>query len=550
MQITRINSYTENYNKWNNRFIHFGTKFPNGMKKPRHIKPYLAMKNYVCYHPIIRNFGTYKIPVHNEEIGHRLRAEYTSKKFENLYDFTKNKGTFDYIFDEKTGFVKTSFINRKENPLMSDLIWITDTCNNIELVKHQSPQDCTKILNKLTDFYIKQQENFDKIISNPRLYKENPFWPQGQEGVGHCFEPKSHLPHKWFARTRLESIGNYLQVSTDMILGGFLGKKYGYKNAEEIPQKVIQSIVNCTKYLEAIHYPTARSCGAWEEQTFVNSLTSDTSIVNQGIRDVMNLMFSPTKDKNILKVRERILKSKYGNIFTDKTTLENLLKDGEQRIIENPYIETFKGFYNKKLKPSQQDYLAREYDAAMSYMPQTEHICFGNIESDITKKLLMLKKLSNAIVRPNGAIRYSGDKYLSLDYHTGGNKKTNEAEWFLVSEISAAYGSIVKDILNYIEKQSANPTVKLQKLLKIAIRGETEYINRSYARITPRKMTKSNGYSCPAYKVPEAYEAVTTSKGIRYVPGAHPLTWAEASLMKASELFKSNLQKLEEIQTF
>ena len=81
------------------------------------------------------------------------------------------------------------------------------------------------------------------------------------------------------------------------------------------------------------------------------------------------------------------------------------------------------------------------------------------------------------------------------------------------------------------------------------MRKQTEFINRSYARLSPRNMTKSNGYSCPAYKVPEAYEAVTTARGVKYVPGAHtPLTWAESSLFEASELFIQNLNRLVGLQ--
>lgn len=62
-------------------------------------------------------------------------------------------------------------------------------------------------------------------------------------------------------------------------------------------------------------------------------------------------------------------------------------------------------------------------------------------------------------------------------------------------------------------------------------------------------MTKSNGYSCPAYKLPEAYEAVTTKNGrIKYVPGAHsPLTWAESSLYKASKQYLNNLKRTENL---
>ncbi|MCR5266627.1 MAG: hypothetical protein K6E29_08575, partial [Cyanobacteria bacterium RUI128] len=81
------------------------------------------------------------------------------------------------------------------------------------------------------------------------------------------------------------------------------------------------------------------------------------------------------------------------------------------------------------------------------------------------------------------------------------------------------------------------------------MRGQTEHMNRSYARITPRNMTKSNRYSCPAYKVPEAYEAVTVKSGkVKFVPGAHsPLTWAESSLHKASNMYLENLERIEKL---
>ena len=525
----------------------FEGRFINGMKKPRHIKPYLAMRAWINYHPIFKDFGDYKIPVHNEEISRRLRTKYSLKDFTDLFNFTDKKGTFDYIMNDKTGFIKTSFINRKENPLMSDLIWITDTCNNIELVKHKKPNDCTKILNKLTDFYEAEKTEFDKMISEPEKYKNNPFWPNGQVGIGHCFVPQTNKPHHWFAKTRLESVGNYLQLASDQITAGFEGKNYGYKSAQEVPDKVIDAITNCVKYLKAIHYPTARSCGAWEEQTFVNSLTSDTAIVNQGMRDILKLVYSQTSNENLLNIRKRLLNSKHGDIFKDKADLKTLLKQGEYRIVESPFIETSKGNFNKKVETWEEKCLARDFDSAMNFMPQTETLS-ENIVIDTTQKLHFLKRLAKALVRPNGAIRYKGDEYLNLDYHTlknpwTDNKKVNEAEWFFVSEKASAYGIIAKNIINHIKQEGSSP--KSERLLELAIKGETEFINRSYARITPKNMTKSNGYYCAEYKVPEAYEAVSTKYGVKYVPGAHLLTWAESSLMKASRIFIENLQSLE-----
>lgn len=550
-----INLYSNNYInkptiKPQNTNVTFESRFPNGIKKPQHIKPFFAYRDFARYNPRIKDFGTYQIPIHNEEISKRLKPEYSKEEFNSLFEFTKSKGTFDYIMEDKTGFVKTSLINRKENELMSDLIWITDSCHNMELLKKNDPKNCTKVLNKLADLYDGQKSNFDEIIENPQKYKHNGFWPQETVGVGHCFVPQSQLPHKWFAKTRLESIGNYMQTTSDLVKTGFNNGKYGYKTAEEIPDTVIDSVANCTKYLKAINYPTARSCGAWEEQTFVNSLTSDTSIVNQGMRDIMDLMYAPTENENLLKFRNRVLSSKHGDVFEDKKGLENLLKQGEQRIVEQPYIETSKGGYSKKVKPWEEKCLQRDDDAALSFMFQTE-ILSPDVEKDSVKKLLYLKRLTNSIVRPNGAIRYHNDEYLNLDYHTLknpwiDNKKSHEAEWFLVSELANAYGSVAKNLLDHIESTGVR-TSKTEKLLNMAMKGETEYINRSYARITPKNMTKSNGYSCPAYRLPEAYEAVTTKSGkVKFVPGAHsPLTWAESSLFKASEQYASNLERAE-----
>ncbi len=555
MQITPVTNrfYTiQNQNIYTKRKqLNFTGKFSDGTEKPKHVKDYYAYQNFARYNPIIKNFGTYSIPIHNEEIAKRLSSNYTSKKFKSLFDFTIKKGTFNYIMDNKTGFVKTSMINHKENPLMSDLIWITDSCNNLELIKHYSPQDATRVLNKLADLYEGQQDNFDEIITSPEKYHNNEFLGGAtQKGIGHCFVPHTLEPHKWFAKTRLESIGNYLQASTDLIKNGLNGTDYGYKTSAEIPDNVLESIANCTMYLNAIHYPSARSCGAWEEWTFVNSLTSDTSIINQGMRQLLDLMYSPTTNLELLKVRERILNTKHGDIFKNKQTLTKLLKDGEQRIISQPNVETIKGDYSKEVQPWEEKYLSRDYDAAMSFMPQTETLNPINICSDSRKKLVILQKLTDKIVRPNGAIRYPQDEYLNLDYHTltnvwTQNKKKNEAEWFLVSEISCAYGTIAKNLINHLKRQPHDKYAS--KLLTIALDKQTEYINRSYARITPAKITKSNKYSCPAYRVPEAYEAVTTKNGrIKYVPGAHtPLTWAEASLFKASKLFLENLEALE-----
>lgn len=527
----------------------FCGKLPRSFPRPKHIKETFAYRMFKQYTPLKINFGEYKIPVHNEAIAQRLKRNYTPENFKTLFNFAKSKGVFNYTLDSHTGFVKTSQINRKENELMSDLIWITDTCHNMPLIKHSDPKSCTKVFNSLTSLYDKQQKNFDYAIANPQKYKENEFYV-AKVGVGHAFIPKTKQDHPWFAHTRLESVGMYLQTATELIEKGFNGANYGYKSFKDIPHNVLETMANSVQYLKAINYPQARSCGAWEEQTFINSLTSDTSIINEAFRKILHLVYAPTNNANTIAFRDALIKTtKYGEVFSDKEALIKLLKSGERRIEDTHYHESMHA--NIKVKPGLEKCLGRKSDAAMAFAPQTETFNTNSAAGNAISKMGVLRQLERDLVRDNGTLRYKGDEYLNLDYHTltnhwVNNKKRNEAEWFLVSEIAKGYGKVVSELINDIESKGI--TGQKQKLLSYAIKKETEFINRSYARITPKNSVKSNKYSCPAYKVPEAYEAVTTDKGIKYVPGAHtPLTWAEASLFEASTQFYTNLTKLQKL---
>ena len=513
---------------------------------PYYVIPALLTLGLNIYKPEKKEFDGYTIPIHNKNISARLKNEYTPEEFDNLYKFAESKGVFDYVMNESTGLVKTSFIKTEENPLMADLIWITDTCHNMDLVKNKEPEKCTELFNNITQFYDKQQGVFDNIISNPIVYWHNGLiWAGEQNGVGHCYVTNTKEPHPWYPKTRLESVGNYLQTAADLITTGMSGGRYGYKTAEDVPENVCRSISNCTAYLKAINYPVARSCGAWEEQTFLNSLTSDTSICNEGMRNIMKLMYEETFNPEILKLREKILNTKHGWIFNDRQGLEKVLADGEQRIINTPDFETTCYDNVPPLKVGEEKCVERKYDAAMSFMPQTETLVKGDIIKDSEKKLDLLDELSWAIVRENGAIRYPGDEYLKLDYHKDKSSFSQdfEAEWFLVTEISKGYGAVAKALLAAVES-GEKIKEEVLPLLERSMKKETEYINRGYARITSENTIKTNGHQCPAYKVPEAYEAITCLDGkIRYLPGAHPLTWAESSLYSASKMFAENLAK-------
>ena len=154
---------------------------PRNFMRPQKVKPLFAYRDFIKYSPLKKVFEGYKnlsytLPVHNEGILQKMKSNYTLEEFENLYNFAKSKGTFDYTLDVERGTVKTSQINIKENPLMSGLIWVTDSCHNIDLVKDKNPEACTKIFNRLAEFYEGQKANFAKVFENPTKYAENRLW--------------------------------------------------------------------------------------------------------------------------------------------------------------------------------------------------------------------------------------------------------------------------------------------------------------------------------------------------------------------------------------
>ncbi len=496
-------------------------------------------------------FDKYKVKefdnfnVHNPKIFARMKQSYSSEQFKNLFDFANKKGVFDLDINEKTHYITTSLIDPKENPLMGKLVWVTDSARYMPILKDKYPEAAVPLIENMSNFYAKQERNFNKIINDPLLYELNHDWPNtAKNGVGHVFNPKAMNTHKWFARTRLDSPGLYLQTVSDLITEGFKGAKHGYKNSDSVSDKTVNAISNVTSYLKAIVYPYAKDTGAWEEKTFEITPSSDVAIINEGFRKVLDLMYSKTANPELLKLRGRILNSKHGKVFEDENALRDLLKVGEYRIKTNSLEEV----------PAE-----RDFDGALSFVPHTEKFSDKVLDDAkmIIKRMQLLEpklvngKLESGLVRDNGTLRYIGDRYLNM---TSGHKvnysklnKDTEAQWFMTSDISKSYGVAAKRILDAIENKTIKPDAEVKAVLNTAIDKQTEYINRAYGRITGENSFKANNKPCPPYQVPEAYQAVEKSNGeIVFVPGSHtPLGWAQSSLYEASKLMLENLQRIE-----
>ena len=519
---------------------------PKGLMQPTYdtvsFSGKIPVKNiFDKYKPVIKQFGNYELVIHNKKIADKLSYEYTRKTFRKLFNFAEKKGVFDLNINPDTHYVKTSLITHEENPLMGKLVWVTDSCNYIPLIKDKYPEAAVPLMENLSAFYKKQERNFNKIINDPLKYELNHDWPNtAKNGVGHVFNPNNLTTHNWFAHTRLESPGLYLQSMADLIKEGLNGAKFGYKKASDISQNSIDSIANITTYLEKIAYPYSKSTGPWEEKTFIITPSSDVAVINEGFRKIIDLMYSPTDNAEILKVRKRLLSAKNGKIFEDESRLKNMLKIGEERIKSNSMEEVPPNF-------------ERIFDGALSFIPHTEKFSSDAYQDALEIMYRMNYLERGKIVRNSGIIRYEGDRYLNL---TSGHKSNNskklplgtEAQWFMTSDVSRSYGIAAKRLLDKIETDGKFDK-KTSNLLKQALRKETEYINRGYARITGENTYKANEKPCPPYQLPEAYQAVKKSdESIIFVPGTHtPLGWAQVSLYNASKLFAENLERAEKL---
>lgn len=135
-----------------------------------------------------------------------------------------------------------------------------------------------------------------------------------------------------------------------------------------------------------------------------------------------------------------------------------------------------------------------------------------------------------------------------------------EAEWFLVSDLSTGYGKQLEKLTATIKNQNRMPSFEESLLIEYSLLKETEMLNRAYARITGAHpdgslWLKANGEACPPFKLPEAYQAVSTLKKngqpgpLKMIPGINtPLTWATASLYSASLQMQHNLNLLTQMK--
>lgn len=513
--------------------------------------------------------------VHNRAIARKMKASYNEDSLKEISKYFEEKRIFDltddpkfgFVIDKKTGLIKTC--GASENWEMGDRLWVTDSMRVGDIQKIERPETWTRSLTSIATFYDKQASAFEKIHKNPELFREG----GAMEGVAHIFLPKTfEADPNWFNNKRLESAGLALKEMSLAITDGLVkGKDYGFKTAQEVPDKVINSIEYLARYFKDIDYPTAPSAGNWEEIPIKGGLTWDTEAIRSGYEALRDLVYNPKYSSNpeIRKVRARL------NV-DDEKTLTKLIKDGEKRIRAN-YLAEAPGI--------------REMDSSLVFLTTSDVKLADDVFEDIAKHVEILETVEKNLVRENGIIRYapfnfklndgsmghSPDSYLNLNYFIAADKegKLNlkwkevldnfgskdasepdifnaraklsadkmEAQWFMVSEMSAGYG---KQLQKYIKAlNGAKPTAQQSAYIEKLKEGQTRLYNKMLARISDENpaaihQVKANGLPMPKNTISEATQYVTDLNGQpSMVSGTNaPLAWALASGKKAHNLME------------
>lgn len=464
--------------------------------------------------------------------------------------------------------------------------WVTDSIHLLALL---TPSQRIEVLSILVQFYRSPMEHQAalEVISAPCRYRDA---KDPSIGVAHLFRWNPEDPQQsiqrdpsWHNHQRLESHG--------LALGAFC-RGLKQHRSHLTPTQIgdwCEVIAMLAIYLVAIDYPTAPSAGPWEETPLPGGLSWDTEAIRAGLAALRDWVGGPDCPELLaLQEAARKIAGETGRDDLAKIFLE---VESLERWIEAGGVQVRKRIGLREEAPG-----LRGSDAASGFLAQSD-LEWQVTEDPQENRLAVatayarwLDQLYEDLVRPSGMLRYEPfsidptkprelcDSYLAMNYWLNLDRDGNpspqiesvreafgssdasdpkvlearnrlavagrEAEWFLVTELSRGYVRQARRLLN---NRSPNdlPSSHRESYERWRGRG-LECLLRGYGRITPEPLgldgmsVKSNGYPCPAWGLPEAYEWVRWRgadgmKRERVLPGANTsLAWAAVSLSQAT----------------
>jgi len=534
---------------------------------------------------------TARVVIHNRAVAEKLKTSYDSASFAELFDLCEKKRVFALKVNDQNGLVTTA--EAEENWEMSARQWVTDTVRCGDIERTLNPQGWRKALMTLCDFYSQDEEMaaMASSIADPDYYRAGGLL----NGVAHIFLPATlKRDTSWFNNKRLESHGLALRAICDTVVA--CGKEsWGFSEAElgTAGGTIAQTIVCLASYLKSINTDkdgrfdfNAPSAGPWEEIPFPEGLTWDTEAMRSGFASLRDLLFNSAYDghASIEHIRQKIRADEngYGHWLKDSKDIDYLLKQARGKIIDRLFGNVL---------PVESPH--RPMDCSLAFISTSTITFADDVVSDVHMHLQLLQVLEEKLVRAHGIVRYapfsltledgrkesvfdayladnywlhpdlrklvtgigeSGRDYGSSDCSTHEDYVSRvklartgiEAQWCFVSVMAEAYCRQALKMLAELKRAERDKGIdaELKRLIAYSTGKAAEYLNRSFARITPEGAVKANGRDCPAWAIPEAYEMVSpigpkSTSDVSAVAGANtPLAWGQASLYSACALFR------------
>jgi hypothetical protein len=521
--------------------------------------------------------------VHNQQVFDWMqRADSERGCVERLHREATERRVFSLQIQHR--MVVTSTAAEIENMHVNR--WVTDSIHLLDLLQPAQQADVLKILVR---FYGTAQERQAalRVIGDPAIYRDS--WDPSI-GIAHLFQWRPdglgecvRRDPTWHNHQRLESHGLALKAFCR-----WLSRDGEHLAATDI-DSCCEVIAMLATYLVAIDYPTAPSAGPWEETPLRGGLSWDTEAIRSGLSALRELLAGPaTQVRMGIEIAGRRLAAELGStrwcdVLWNLDSLDLWLDEGARMV-------------RRRVEVREEAPGLRTSDAAGAFLAQSDlewEVSGDPMENRLavsTSYILLLDQLYDDLVRPSGMIRYQPfslqagqsrtlcDSYLSANYWLNLDSEGNwapqieaakagfgasdasdpkvlearnamaveerEAEWFLVTELSRGYTRQARRLSQGVPFHAM---CAAQRNLFERCRGRAlECLLRGYGRITPdvpdqdRRGVKSNGYPCPTWGLPEAYEWVRWRDGAgrlkeRVLPGANTsLAWAAVSLHNAT----------------
>jgi len=546
-----------------------------------------AVRRYaVRYRP--RQVGGYA--VHNEFF--TPRVSFSASDLAAVLEDLTRRGTFAIGSDPVTGLVQTS---DTVNAAMRRQ-WFTDSVMVSRLQRVLAPASCLQAA-IVTAAALATPD----VLAAVARTEADPAWYRSgglRNGVSHIYLPQSvrcgpdGMPdvaairedEAWFNQKRLESQALVVMHLVDIVMAGVAERPAAWglpveRIATPPGRLLLATAIRMARYLIAantaptdgrpdFHTPSASS---WEEVPLPDGMTSDAAFAVLGWERLHALLYAPTTEPRLLRVRHEVFAS--GTDLPEAPTaarLEEWIEAGRrfvaQRVVEP--LEVGELPVQNPLRP---------LDTSLTLLAASPYRFFpADPLRDARIRHRLVAACCSGLLGPHGMRRYGvfefagrtlHDSYLNIGYHMPPDERAQAlghgpvGRHFGSSDTSTVELLAERQALSDAEwaaQWSIGPTASLQALAaaKLALgwsehadprlaavieEGICDLVNRCVAaipgRLSDEPPLRADGTSLPPYQVMEAYEAVIATDGRRlFMPGAHTLPWSAAQLFDGLRL--------------